>query len=294
MTDAAVRSAIQAGLGRRLAAEARFRALGLVAVSVAVLALAALVVGIVVLAAPAFDAALFTRAASTSPKLAGLLGALMGSGLALLVAAAVAAPLGVLAGVYLEEFAPRNVLTNIVEANLNSLAAAPSIIYGLLGLVVFVDGMELPRGSPAVGGLVLALIAMPSVIIATRSCLVSTPYSIREAALGVGASPTQAVFQHVLPVAAPGILTGVLLALAHALGQAAPLLIVGAAVFAPNLPGSIDAPASVLPTQIFTWVDAANPAFQSRAAAGAVMLLVLLIAVNAGAQLLRRRFEREW
>jgi phosphate transport system permease protein len=295
MTDAPlIRLTVAASLKRRLAAEARFRALGIGAVSLAILFLAVLIGSVTITAWPAFDAALFTHADSTAPQLAGLLGAVMGSGLALLVAAVVSVPIGILAAVYLEEFAPRNWLTGVVEANLNSLSAAPSIIYGLLGLAVFVDGLGMPRASPAVGGLVLALIALPTVIIATRSCLGAVPWSIREAALGVGASRTQMVFGHVLPTALPGVATGVILALAHALGQAAPLLIVGAAVFAPNLPTGVASASSTAPTQIYTWANALDPAFQARAAAAAIILLVVMTGLNGVAQLLRRRFERGW
>jgi phosphate transport system permease protein len=237
---------------------------------------------------------LLTRSDSTQPEIAGLLGAVVGSAMTLLVTALLAVPVGALAAVYLEEFAPRNRFTEIVEVNINNLAAVPSIVYGLLGLAVFINWLGAPRSSPLVGGLVLALMALPTVIIATRSSLRAVPPSIREAALGVGASRTQAVFHHVLPLAMPGVMTGSILALAHALGETAPLLMIGMVSFVPGVPQSFTSAAGVLPVQIFIWENASERAFHERTAAAILVLLVFMVLMNAAAILLRRRFERRW
>jgi phosphate transport system permease protein len=212
----------------------------------------------------------------------------------LLVTALLAVPIGALAAVYLEEFAPQNRLTGLIEVNINNLAAVPSIVYGLLGLAVFINWLGAPRSSPLVGGLVLALMALPTVIIATRSSLRAVPPSIREAALGVGASRTQAVFHHVLPLAMPGVMTGSILALAHALGETAPLLMIGMVSFVPGVPQSFTSAAGVLPVQIFIWENASERAFHERTAAAILVLLVFMVLMNAAAILLRRRFERRW
>ncbi|NEX93034.1 phosphate ABC transporter permease PstA [Caulobacter sp. 17J65-9] len=241
-----------------------------------------------------FNWGLFTRGDSTHPEQAGLLGAVVGSAMMLLVTALLAVPIGVLAAVYLEEFAPKNPLTTFIEVNINNLAAVPSIVYGLLGLAVFIHWMGLPRGSPLVGGLVLALMALPTVIIATRSSLKAVPPSIREAALGVGASRTQAVFGHVLPLAMPGVMTGAILALAHALGETAPLLMIGMIAFVQGSPDSFLSSASTLPTQIFIWENASERAFHPLTAAAIIVLLVFMIVMNAAAIVLRRAFERRW
>jgi phosphate transport system permease protein len=227
-------------------------------------------------------------------QLAGVLGAVVGSALMLLVTAFVAIPLGVGAALYLEEFAPRGRITDLIEVNLNNLAAVPSIIYGLLGLALFINWLHVPRGSPLVGGLVLALMALPTVIIATRSSLKAVPPSIREAALGVGASRTQAVFHHVLPLAMPGVMTGSILALAHALGETAPLLMIGMVSFVPGVPHGFDQAATVLPVQVFIWENASERAFHERTAAAIMVLLVFMILMNAVAIIVRRRFERRW
>ena len=237
---------------------------------------------------------LLTRSDSTQPELAGLAGAIVGSFLTLLITGLLAVPIGVLAAVYLEEFAPKNRLTDFVEVNINNLAAVPSIVYGLLGLAVFINLMGLPRSAPIVGGLVLALMALPTVIIATRSALKAVPPSIREAALGVGASKTQAVFQHVLPLAMPGVMTGTILALAHALGETAPLLMIGMVSFVPGVPEGFGSAATVLPVQVFIWENASERAFHERTAAAILVLLVFMIIMNAAAIILRRRFERRW
>lgn len=241
-----------------------------------------------------FNVGFFTHADSTEPEQAGILGAVIGSAMMLLVTALVAVPMGVMAAVWLEEFAPRNRWTYLIEVNINNLAAVPSIVYGLLGLAVFVNWFGAPRGAPLTGGLVLALMALPTVIIATRSALKAVPPSIREAAWGVGASRTQTVFHHVLPQAMPGVMTGTILSLAHALGETAPLLMIGMIAFNPGLPQGFTSSASVLPVQVFIWENASERAFHERTAAAIIVLLVFMIAMNAAAVILRRRFERRW
>ena len=223
-----------------------------------------------------------------------MLGALIGSAMMLLVTALIAVPMGVLAAVWLEEFAPKNRWTDLIEVNINNLAAVPSIVYGLLGLAVFINWLGAPRGAPITGGIVLALMALPTVIIATRSALKAVPPSIREAALGVGASRTQTVFHHVLPQAMPGVMTGVILSLAHALGETAPLLMIGMVSFVPGVPESFTSAATVLPVQVFIWENASERAFHERTAAAIMVLLVFMIVMNLSAVLLRRRFERRW
>ena len=241
-----------------------------------------------------FNWGLFTRSDSTQPELAGLLGAIVGSALMLLVTGLVAVPAGVFAAVYLEEFAPKNRLTGLIEVNINNLAAVPSIVYGLLGLAVFINWLGFPRSAPITGGLVLALMALPTVIIATRSALKAVPPSIREGALAVGASPTQAVFHHVLPLAMPGMMTGAIISMAHALGETAPLLMIGMVSFVPGVPEGFTSGATVLPVQIFIWENAAERGFHERTAAAIMVLLGFMIIMNAAAIVLRRRFERRW
>jgi phosphate transport system permease protein len=241
-----------------------------------------------------FNFKFLTNSDSTEPEQAGVLGAVVGSALMLLVTATLAVPIGMLAAVYLEEFAPKNRWTDVIEVNINNLAAVPSIVYGLLGLAVFINWLNVPRSSPLVGGLVLALMALPTVIIATRSALKAVPPSIREAALGVGASKTQTVFHHVLPLAMPGVMTGAILSLAHALGETAPLLMIGMISFVPGVPGGITDSATVLPVQVFIWENASERAFHERTAAAIMVLLVFMIVMNLAAILLRRRFERRW
>jgi len=241
-----------------------------------------------------FNWGLFTRSDSTQPEIAGLLGSITGSALMLLVTALVAVPVGVMAAVYLEEFAPQNRFTGMIEVNINNLAAVPSIVYGLLGLAVFINWLGFPRSAPITGGLVLALMALPTVIIATRSSLKAVPPSIREGALAVGASKTQAVFHHVLPLAMPGIMTGTIISLAHALGETAPLLMIGMVSFVPGVPEGFTSGATVLPVQIFIWENASERAFHERTAAAILVLLGFMIIMNAAAIILRRRFERRW
>ncbi|GAA0654082.1 phosphate ABC transporter permease PstA [Brevundimonas lenta] len=241
-----------------------------------------------------FNSGLFTRGDSTEPELAGVLGAVIGSALMLLVTALIAIPLGVGAALYLEEFAPKGKLTDLIEVNINNLAAVPSIIYGLLGLALFINWMHLPRASPLVGGLVLALMALPTIIIATRSSLKAVPPSIREAALAMGASKTQTVFQHTLPLAMPGVMTGAIISMAHALGETAPLLLIGMVSFVPGLPHSLVEPTGALPSLVYIWENASERAFHERTAAAILVLLAFMIVMNAAAILLRRRFERRW
>ena len=241
-----------------------------------------------------FNTSFLTKSDSTEPEQAGVLGAVVGSAMMLLVTGFLAIPIGVLAATYLEEFAPKNRWTDVVEVNINNLAAVPSIVYGLLGLAVFINWLHVPRSSPLVGGLVMALMALPTVIIATRSALKAVPPSIREAALGVGASKTQTVFHHVLPLAMPGVMTGAILSLAHALGETAPLLMIGMVSFVPGVPEGFTGAATVLPVQVFIWENASERAFHERTAGAIMVLLVFMIVMNMAAILLRRRFERRW
>jgi phosphate transport system permease protein len=236
----------------------------------------------------------FTNGDSREPENAGILGALIGSVLTIIVTLAVSLPLGVAAALYLEEFAPKNKLTDIIEVNINNLAAVPSIIFGLLGLAVFLNVFGLPRSTALVGGLVLALLVLPTIIIASRAALRSVPPSIKEAALGVGASHHQAVFHHVLPLAVPGILTGTILGVARALGETAPLLMIGMIAFIADIPKSISDSVTVLPVQVFLWSDLPEEAFKSRTAAAILVLLILLFCINALAIYLRNKFERRW
>jgi phosphate transport system permease protein len=241
-----------------------------------------------------FSTSFFTNGDSREPDSAGIRGALIGSIFTILVTLSVALPLGISAALYLEEFAPKNGLTDLIEVNINNLAAVPSIIFGLLGLAVFLNGFGLPRSTALVGGLVLALLVLPTIIIASRAAIRSVPPSIKEAALGVGASHMQAVFHHVLPLAVPGILTGTILAVARALGETAPLLMIGMIAFIADVPGGIRDAATVLPVQVFLWSDLPEAGFQSRTAAAILVLLVLLFCINALAIYLRNKFERRW
>lgn len=236
----------------------------------------------------------FTAGDSREPELAGLRGALVGSLLTVAVALSLALPLGVAAAIYLEAFAPKGRLTDLIEVNINNLAAVPSIVFGLLGLAVFLNFFGLPRSAPVAGGLVLALLVLPTIIIASRAALKAVPPSIAEAALGVGASPQQAVFHHVLPLALPGILTGTILALARVLGETAPLLMIGMVAFIVDVPKTFTDAATALPVQVFLWSDLPEIGFQSKTAAAIVVLLAVLFCLNAVAVYLRKRFERRW
>jgi len=241
-----------------------------------------------------FNKIFFTAGDSREPELAGIRGAVAGSFLILVVTLLLSFPIGVATAVYLEEFAPKNRWTDLIEVNINNLAAVPSIVFGLLGLAVFLNFFGLPRSAPLVGGLVLTLMTLPTIIIAGRSALKSVPPSIREAALGVGASKLQMVTHHVLPLALPGILTGTIIGMARALGETAPLLMIGMVAFIVEIPGGFTDPATALPVQIFLWADSPERAFVERTSAAIMVLLAFLIAMNAAAVILRRRFERRW
>ncbi len=241
-----------------------------------------------------FNATFFNAGDSREPELAGIWGAAMGSFFTLVVTLLLSFPLGVATAVYLEEFAPRNRLTGLIEVNINNLAAVPSIVFGLLGLAVFINFFGLPRSAPLVGGLVLTLMTLPTIIIAGRASLQSVPPSIREAALGVGASKMQVIVHHVLPLAMPGMLTGTIIGMARALGETAPLLMIGMVAFVVDIPQGVTDAATALPVQIFLWLDSPERAFVERASAAIMVLLAFLIAMNALAIVLRRRFERRW
>ena len=241
-----------------------------------------------------FNFAFFTGGDSREPELAGILGGLMGTAYTMLVTLGLCLPIGVAASIYLEEFAPKNRVTNLIEVNINNLAAVPSIVFGLLGLAVFLNVFDLPRSSPLVGGLVLALLVLPTIIIASRAALKAVPPSIREAAIGVGATRQQAIFHHVLPVAMPGIMTGAIIGMAHALGETAPLLMIGMVAFIADVPSAPTDAATVLPVQIFLWSDLPEAGFQSKTAAAILVLLVFLVLMNGLAIWLRKKFERRW
>ncbi len=232
-----------------------------------------------------------TNGDSREPEIAGILSALVGSALSLAVCFAFAFPIGIGAAIYLEEFAPKNRFSDLIEVNINNLAAVPSIVFGLLGLSMLLGFFGLPRSSPLVGGMVLALMTLPTIIIAGRAALRSVPPSFKDAALALGASPVQAVFHHVVPVAMPGMLTGAIVGMAQALGETAPLLMVGMVAFIVDVPTSLLEPATALPVQIFLWADSPERAFTEKTAAAIVVLLVFLVAMNLVAILLRRKFE---
>ena len=241
-----------------------------------------------------FNTALFTNSDSREPEQAGIRGAVLGSFWTLLVTLIVSLPVGVAAAIYLEEFAPQNRLTDFIEININNLAAVPSIVFGLLGLAVFINFFGMPRSAPIVGGLVLSLMTLPTIIIASRASIKSVPPSIKEAALGIGASHMQVVFHHSLPLAMPGILTGSIIGMAQALGETAPLLMIGMVAFIVDVPGGIFDSATVLPVQIYLWSDSPERAFTALTAATILVLLGFLTAMNAIAIYLRRKFERRW
>ncbi|MCR9137593.1 MAG: phosphate ABC transporter permease PstA [Alphaproteobacteria bacterium] len=241
-----------------------------------------------------FNTGLFTFGASSRPETAGVGVAIIGSLYMMLIVLVLALPIGVAASIYLEEFAPKNRWTDMIEVNINNLAAVPSIVFGLLGLAVFINFAGLPRSASLVGGLVLTLMTLPTIIIATRAALKAVPPSIRAAALGVGASRTQMVFHHVLPLAAPGILTGTIIGLAQALGETAPLLLIGMVAFVVGYPSSPMDPATALPVQIFMWANEAERGFVERTSGAIIILLGFLAVMNITAILLRRRFERRW
>jgi len=241
-----------------------------------------------------FNTQFLTASDSTDPSAVGVWGALKGTFLTILVTIALAFPVGVLAAVYLEEFAPRNRWTDAIEVSINNLAAVPSIIFGLLGLAVFLNVMNLPRSAPLVGGMTLALMTMPVIVIAGRNAIKTVPPSIRDAALGVGASKMQVTFHHVLPLALPGILTGTIIGMARALGETAPLLMIGMRAFVAAPPGGIASPATVLPVQIFLWSDEVDRGFVEKTSAAIIVLLLFMLVMNGLAIYLRNRFERRW
>jgi len=241
-----------------------------------------------------FNTTFFTAGDSREPELAGIRGAVTGSLFTLAVTLLLSFPIGVATAVYLEEFAPRNRWTDLVEVNINNLAAVPSIVFGLLGLAVFLNVFGMPRSAPLVGGLVLSLMTLPTIIIASRASLKSVPPSIREAALGVGASKMQAITHHILPLAMPGMMTGTIIGMAQALGETAPLLMIGMVAFIVDVPGGLTDPSAVLPVQIYLWADSPERAFVERTSAAIMVLLAFLISMNAIAVFLRKKFERRW
>ena len=241
-----------------------------------------------------FNTVFFTSGDSREPEQAGIAGALMGSLLTLIVTLALSFPIGVAAAIYLEEFAPKNRLSDLIEVNINNLAAVPSIVFGLLGLAVFINFFGMPRSAPIVGGMVLTLMTLPTIIIASRAALKSVPPSIREAALGMGASQMQTVFHHVLPLAMPGMLTGSIIGMAQALGETAPLLMIGMVAFIVDIPASVFDPSTVLPVQVYLWADSPERAFVERTSAAIMVLLGFLVVMNLLAVLLRKKFERRW
>jgi len=241
-----------------------------------------------------FNSAFFTTGDSREPELAGILGCVKGTMLTLGITLLLAFPIGVAAAIYLEEFAPQNQWTDLIEVNINNLAAVPSIIFGLLGLAMFINFFGLPRSTPIVGGLVLALMTLPTIIIASRASLKSVPPSIREAALGVGASKMQTVMHHVLPLALPGMLTGTIIGGARALGETAPLLMIGMVAFIADIPSTIGDVATALPVQIYLWADSPERGFTEKTSAAIIILLAFLMTMNSLAIYLRKRFEIKW
>ena len=241
-----------------------------------------------------FNKTFFTKSDSREPEVSGILGALLGSFYCLLVALFVAVPLGVFSAIYLQEFAKKNKFTDFIEININNLAAVPSIVFGLLGLSVFINFFHLPRSAPLVGGLVLALMSLPTIVIVTRASLLAVPDSIRDGAMALGASKMQAIFNQVLPLATPGICTGVIISLARALGETAPLLMIGMIAFIPDIPTSITDPSTALPAQIFMWADHPERAFVERTSAAILILLSFLIVMNSAAIYIRYKFEKKW
>ncbi|MEP9372899.1 phosphate ABC transporter permease PstA [Mesorhizobium sp. KR1-2] len=241
-----------------------------------------------------FNKGLFSFGASSRPETSGMGVAIIGSFYMMVIVLLLALPIGVAASIYLEEFAKKSRLTDLIEVNINNLAAVPSIVFGLLGLSVFINFLGLPRSAALVGGLVLTLMTLPTIIIATRAALAAVPPSIRSAALGLGASKMQMVFQHILPLAAPGILTGTIIGLARALGETAPLLLIGMVAFVADYPGTPLEPSTALPVQIYMWANEAERAFVERMSGAIIILLIFLMAMNITAIVLRRRFERRW
>jgi phosphate transport system permease protein len=241
-----------------------------------------------------FNWAFLSNGDSREPELAGVLGATVGSLLTLIVTLLIVFPLGVSAAVYLEEFAPKGRWTDLIEVNINNLAAVPSIVFGLLGLAAFLNFMNLPRSAPLVGGLTLALMTLPTLIITSRVAIQAVPPSIREAARGLGASPLQVVAHHVIPLALPGILTGTIIGMARALGETAPLLMIGMVAFVVDVPGGLTDASTALPVQIFLWADSPERAFVEKTSGAILVLLGFLILMNGTAIAMRKRFEKRW
>ena len=241
-----------------------------------------------------FNTALFTNGDSREPELAGIRGALMGSFYMLVITIALSFPVGAAAAIYLEEFAPRNRWADLIEVNINNLAAVPSIVFGLLGLAVFINWLAIPRSAPLVGGLVLSLLTLPVIIIAARAAIKAVPPSIREAALGLGASRMQVVFHHVLPLALPGMLTGTIIGMSRALGESAPLLMIGMVAFIVDVPAGFTDPATALPVQVYLWADSPERAFAERTSAAIIVLLGFLLLMNLAAVIIRKKVERRW
>ncbi len=286
--------AAAARLKKRYTAERRFKALGLAAILISLGFLAFLLITVLYNGLGGINWTFLTGSDSTDAANAGIWGAFKGSLLTMGVTLALSFPLGVLAAVYLEEFAPRARWVDWIEVSINNLAAVPSIIFGLLGLAIFVNFMHLPRSSALVGGMTLALMTMPVIVIAGRNAIKAVPPSIRDAALAVGASPVQTVFDHVLPLALPGILTGTIIGMARALGETAPLLMIGMRAFIATPADGITDPTSVLPMQIFLWSDEIDQAFVRNTSAAIIVLLAFLLAMNGLAIYLRNKFETRW
>lgn len=241
-----------------------------------------------------FNTAFFTYGDSQEPELAGIAGAFIGSMLTIFACMIMAIPLALLAAVYLEEFAPKNKYTELLEVNINNLAAVPSIVFGLLGLSIYLNFFGMPRSAPIVGGMTLALMVVPVIIIAARAAIKAVPSTIRQAAIGIGASPLQVVLHHTLPLAAPGVMTGIILSFARALGETAPLLMIGMVAFVADIPSSFTDPSSVMPVQIFLWSKNNQIGFVEKTAAAILVLLALLILLNLVAVWVRKKYERRW
>jgi phosphate transport system permease protein len=281
-------------LKNRYAAEARFKWLGFAAIALSLGFLALLLFIMLRNGVSGISLSFLFNSDSTDPATAGVWGAAKGSLLTVLITLALSFPLGVLAAIYLEEFAPRNRWVDWVEVSINNLAAVPSIIFGLLGLAVFIQFFGLPRSAPLVGGMTLALMTLPVIVISGRNAIKAVPPSIRDGALAVGASPVQTVFHHVLPLALPGILTGTIIGMARALGETAPLLMIGMRAFIATPPGGFSDAATVLPMQIFLWSDEVDQGFIRNTSAAIIVLLVFLLAMNGIAIFLRNKFETRW
>jgi len=285
---------MSARIRKRYAAEKRFKALGMGAILMSMAFLVFLLGTMLYEGIGGIDLEFLMNSDATEPDKAGIWGSLKGSLFTMLVTLVLSFPLGVLAAIYLEEFAPRNRWTTIIEVSINNLAAVPSIIFGLLGLAVFIQVMHLPRSSALVGGMTLALMTLPVIVIAGRNAILAVPPSIRDAALAVGASPVQTVFHHVLPLALPGILTGTIIGMSRALGETAPLLLIGMRAFIATPPGGVTDSATVLPMQVFLWSGEIDPGFIQNTSAAIIILLIFLVLMNGLAIYLRNRFETRW